>query len=189
MAILAATDCDCNKIPLAVIDRLENGSALGAYSRRIDNVSRKIYEELGVPESATEVDVIGVSYKMKDDEIKPCMCEAWDTPYSTYTFRAFAADGFLYLSTLEGKFAFPLNGFKRMYSVNKKIILPFWNKSTDHNKGEFRKYRMREDNYGRIHVKSYYILELEHGGETWGMYVPPYEKEIFERMTGIRVNG
>ena len=34
-------------------------------------------------------------------------------------------------------------------------------------------------------MKAYHILELEHGGENYGIYFPCWELPVFERLTGL----
>lgn len=155
-------------------------------TRALETISKNIYNELNVPESAPAVDILGFTYKMKDGEPKAKETGLSITPYLNIEFRAFIEDGNLILVDLENKYAFPLASLQSISKVNKSIRIPSWNKEEVYNKGEYKKYKLNADNTGCIHVKPYYILELLHNGEVWGIYFPSYELSTFEELIGLK---
>ena len=44
---------------------------------------------------------------------------------------------------------------------------------------------MTVNNMGNVFFKPYYILEIEHNDEIFGIYFPCYELPIFEKLTGL----
>ena len=50
----------------------------------------------------------------------------------------------------------------------------------------YKPYHMSIDNFGCLNCNSYYILEVVHNTETYGIYIPCYELPVFEELTGLR---
>lgn len=151
----------------------------------LESTGKAIFSELSVPEYAREVDLLSFFYKEKGDTIKVCEKGMQITPYINPIFKIFSDSENLYLANLEGKYAFPLNCLKSIRTVKKHIRIPFWNKEESFDKGVYKQYRLTSDNYECIHCKRYHILELDHAGKLWGIYIPCYELSVFEELTGL----
>ena len=95
----------------------------------------------------------------------------------------------LCLTDLESRFEFPLAELRRIRTVRKKISIPTWNKETAPDEDIYKPYKLSVDGYECIHFKPYHILELEHEGETWGIYFPCYELPVFEELTGLKAEA
>lgn len=157
-------------------------------SRVISNLnvtSDAIIADLNVPKDSEKIDILSFFYKVKDDKIKVCEKGLQIASHMNPIFHAFCDSKHLYLANLEGKYAFPLTDIKGIRSVKKTILLLSWNKDIPYNHENYKKYKLSEDNYGCIHCKGYHILELEHDGETWGVYFPCYELPVIEQLTGL----
>ncbi len=144
-----------------------------------------VFAELGVPSDAKETDLLMFFYKVKNDKIKPCEKGLMPTPYITMIFRAFADAENLYFANLGGKYALPLSSIKAIKTVKKTICTDVWNKEEPHNKGDYKQYKLAETNFGGISCRYYHIMEVEHNGELWGVYIPSYELPIIEELTGL----
>jgi len=107
-------------------------------------------------------------------------------PYDNPIFHVFADSENLYFANLEGKYAFPLSSIKAINTVKETIRILEWNKDEQYNKGIYKEYKLREDDYGCIHSKCYHVMEIEHNGELWGIYFPCYELPTFEQLTGLK---
>lgn len=148
----------------------------------LERVSRAIYTELGVPADAKQVDILSFYYKTKDGNIKVCEKGMQIGQYLNPVFHIFSDSDNLYLANLEGKYAFPLSSVVRLHTVRKHIRIAGWNKEEKFNEGMYKQYKLTTDNFGCIHCKHYYILEINFNGESWGIYFPPYELPVFEEM-------
>lgn len=153
--------------------------------RTLDSVTRGIYAELDVPNDAETVDILAFTYKLKNGQ--PIAKESGLNPtaYLNIEVKAFVEDSNLILADLENKYAFPLSELKSIKTMKKNIAIPEWNKNIAPNKGEYKKYKLTSDRYDCVHMKSYYILELEHKNESWGIYIPCYEISKVEKLTGL----
>ena len=148
-----------------------------------ESVSDAIFTNLGVPDNAKDVDIFLFFYKMKDGNIKIHEKGLQIAPYINTVFKIFSDAENLYLANLEGKYAFPLSSIVKIHTVKKHIRFVGWNKEEKYNKGIYKQYKLTVDNYGVIHCKQYHILEVNHHGETFGIYFPCYELPVFEECT------
>ncbi len=160
---------------------LETDESAQTFSH-LESVASAIYKELAVPDDAKDVDILFFFYKVKNGEIK-LVEKTIATQYFNPEFKIFTDEENLYLANLEGKYAFPLSSIKKLHTVKKHIRIAGWNKEEKHNKGIYKQYKLTTDNYGCIHCKQYYILEINHQGESHGIYIPCYELPVLEECT------
>ena len=147
----------------------------------LEGTADAIYKELSVPDDAKDVDILSFFYKIKNGEMKPV-----EKAFATHInpeFKIFTDEENLYLANLEGKYAFPLSSIVKIHTVNKHIRFVGWNKEEKFNKGIYKQYKLTEDNYGSIHCKQYHILEINHQGESYGIYFPCYELATLKEYT------
>lgn len=148
-----------------------------------ESVSRSVYNELGVPSGAKDVDILSFYYKIKDGE--PKAVEKSMTKYINDEYKIFSDGKSLIIANLECKYAIPLSSIKSIKTVKKRIIIPMWNKEEEPKKGEYKQYKLQTDDSGRVSFKHCHILEFEYGEDTWGIYIPPYELPAFEALTHL----
>jgi hypothetical protein len=145
-----------------------------------------IYSMMAVPADAKEVDVLSFFYKVKDGKVKVDEKLLQLAPYFNPVFKVFIDGENLYLANLEGKYEVPLSSLVSIHTVKKHIQMVGWNKDELFNTGKYKQYKLTADQYGRIHCRCYYILEMNCNGESWGIYIPCYELPIFEALTGLK---
>lgn len=160
----------------------ENAEAQAA---SLDRDVKAHYEQLGVPADAVQVDVLMFHYKLKDGNAIPQAPGFAPTPFVALDLMAFATEDALCIADLQELHSIPKIALRRIYKVNKRISVLNWNKEEPHNKGQYKQYKMTMNNMGMVFFKPYYVLELEIDGELWGIYFPCYERESFERLTGL----
>ena len=159
----------------------------GDYTKNtLETVVKNIYAEHGVPASAPETDILAISYKIIDGEVHPKARTFESTPFTNLIYKVFSDSENLYLVNCEAKYAFPLTGLKAIRTVKKRIMLSDWNKDEKHNKGIYKSYKLSVDDHNNVYAKPYHFLEIEHNGETYGIYFPCYELPVFEEVTGLK---
>ena len=146
----------------------------------LENTVKAVYNELGVPENARDVDVLKFFYKVKKRETK-----VWEKAMKigwcyNFEFKLFADSENIYLASRRNKYAFPLSCIKGIRTVEKRISMIGWNKEESFDRGIYKPYKMVAGGTGRIYCKQYCILELEYQGETYGLYFPAYELSAFQ---------
>ncbi len=142
----------------------------------------EIHRTLQVPQDAIDTDLLTCHYKMKNGNPIPKAVGFSTTEYVNVEVKLFVKDGFLCVADSEHRYEFPLESFKRIRTIKKRIAVPFWNKEKDFDQEPYRQYKITANNMGLIFFKTYYILELERGGETYGIYFPVYELPTFESL-------
>lgn len=165
----------------SVLETEENVQTLG----HLEQMSNVILAELGVPANATTVDILTFFYKMKNGKPKVTEKGMQLAPYLNPVYEVFADEENLYLANLEGKYAFPLSSLVAIHTVKKQTIITGWNKPVDFNKGIYKQYKLTNNQYGSIFCKCHHILEVNHNGQSYGIYIPCYELPVFEKLTGL----
>lgn len=148
----------------------------------LEKASDAIYRDLEVPADAKDVDLLMFFYKEKNGEIKVCEKGIQIAQYFNPEFKVFTDNEYLYFANLEGKYAFPLSDIVNIHTVKKNILIAEWNKDEKYNEGIYKQYKLTKDRYDCIHCKTYHILEIEHDGDVWGIFVPCYEWHVFEEL-------
>lgn len=153
-------------------------------SHEIRQDFKSIHEEMGVPSTAVPVDVLGFRYKMKNDKLIPQALMMQPTPYINVEMRLYASEGAFHLADLEHVYSFRQAEVKRIVTENRRISVLGWNKEEDIRDEKYKPYKLTVNNMGCVFFKPYYVMEIERDGELFGLYIPSYELEIFERLTG-----
>lgn len=149
-------------------------------------IADNIYRELGVPDNASNVDILSFHYVIKKNSPQAKAKGRAPTVYNNPEHKIFVSDNMLNIADLSYKYSFPLSELRAIRTVNKKITIPAWNKEVHPTKGIYKHFKMNVTNYGCIAFKPYYILEVEHDEELFGIYFPCYEKYLIETLTGLR---
>lgn len=151
--------------------------------RRADAVVEASFDMLGVPDTAVDTDILMMKYKLKNGEIKPK--EQGFFTFINAELKVFADDENIYISDAVLKYAFPKECITGIRTINKKAQVAGWNKETAYNKGDFKQYKITENQYGTIFIKPYYALQMSRNGEDYELYFPVYELKTFEQLTGL----
>ena len=148
-----------------------------------------IYAELGVPETAKEVDVLLFRYRVKKGEPRPLPRNALNpVQYAIRAPKTYLEDDCLVLTWLEGKYAFPRSAMKAIRTVRRRITFAGWCKDLPPFDKSFKPFLAGLDQNGFVRCKWYHILEIEARGETWGLYFPNYELQTVEELTGLKAD-
>ncbi|MBP3434766.1 MAG: hypothetical protein J6K62_00335 [Clostridia bacterium] len=160
----------------AILDTDESSQTFS----HLDSVTNTIYAELTVPDQTKSIDILSFFYKIKKGKIKVQEKGTQLFQYFNPEFKIFTDEENLYLANLEGKYAFPLSAIVKIHTVKKHIRIAGWNKAEKFNQGMYKQYKLTTDNFGCIHCKQYHILEINHQGESYGIYFPSYELPTLE---------
>lgn len=158
------------------------------YVDRLVETTNDVFSQLGVPETAEEVNALGFFYRVKKDgEVRPCKGFAMQLAlYFNYTFRAYVDGERFCLANLEGVYAVPLAELKAIRTVRKRIALSQWVKDDPITDEKYKPYKLGMDRYGTVYAKEYHVLEFEHEGEAWGIWFPNYDLPAYEKLTGLK---
>lgn len=151
-----------------------------------NRITDAVFAELDVPPDAQVVDLLSFTYKTKND-MPAARTRGMDiTPYQNKEFQIFADQEQIHFVNLDGKYSFPRSALRTIRRISKGIWIPDWNKDIAPNEEPYKQFKLSTNNYGHLHVKPYYVLELDHLGEEWGIYFPNYELTKMEALTGLQ---
>ena len=167
-----------------VLESEDADRSLERYAESTDEV----FKQLGVPETAEEVNAFGFFYRVKKDgECRPCKGFAMQVAlYFNLTFRAYADGDRLCLANLDGVYAVPLSELRAIRTIRKNVVFSVWTKDDPINDEKYKPYKLGVDNLENVHAKWCHVLEFEHDGETWGIWFPNYELPAYEKLTGLK---
>ena len=155
--------------------------------KRVEDQVDAAFRELGVPQDAKDVDVIAISHRWKNGKLKPAAYGLETSERTTEPFKVFLREDRLCFATPEHRYEFRLSELQVLRSVKKHIYSKGWNKEEDYDEGFYKPYKLTVDNYGRIHMRSYGLLELEHEGIRWAIWLPPYELNYISALMGLKI--
>lgn len=168
---------------------VESTEEYTAAVKRLETGVESAYRELGVPRDAKDVDIICIRHRWKNGKMKPAAHGLETSERTNESLKVYVRDGSLCLADTKHRYEIPLSELKCLHVVKKHLYSQGWNKPEDYDMGFYKPYKLTMDNYNRIHMKRYGILELEHAGESWGIWLPPYELNYISALTGMTITG
>ena len=156
-------------------------------TRRLESEIDRVFRELQVPDDAKEVDVVQLTYRWKNGTVKISTTGSETTPYTNVSLRVFRREDVLCLADLENRYELPIAAMRRLKMVKKPLVIQGWNKEERLNDPFYKPYKLTMDNYERVHTKSYGLLELNHDGVDWALWLPPYELNYISALTGLPI--
>ena len=151
---------------------------LGIKMESDDSYDDDLEKRLEIPSDALDVDLLSFDYDDSTD-----MSERF-TECTNFMVKIFADDENFYISDLESKFAFKKSDLKRITTVRAKMSMLLWNKKTSYKKDPYDRYRITKSK-GKYEITTYYVLEVEKDGETWGIAFPCYDLSAYQLVTGL----
>lgn len=155
--------------------------------KRAEDQVNAAFRELGVPADAKDVDVIAISHRWKNGKLKPVAYGLETSERTTEPFKVYRREDRLCFATPEKRYEFRLSELEVLRSVKKHLYSKGWNKEEDFDEGFYKPYKLTMDDYRRIHMRSYGLLELEHEGVRWAIWLPPYELNYISALTGLKI--
>ena len=163
------------------------GEDFNMSTRRLEGEIDRVFRELQVPEDAKQVDVVQLTYRWKNGTVKISTTGSETTPYTNVSLRVFRREDVLCLADLENRYELPIAAMRRLKMVKKPLVIQGWNKEEKLNDPFYKPYKLTMDNYERVHTKSYGLLELNHDGVDWALWLPPYELNYISALTGLPI--
>ena len=163
------------------------GEDFNMSTRRLEGEIDRVFRELQVPEDAKQVDVVQLTFRWKNGTVKISTTGSETTPYTNVSLRVFRREDVLCLADLENRYELPISAMRRLKMVKKPLVIQGWNKEERLNDPFYKPYKLTMDNYERVHTKSYGLLELNHDGVDWAVWLPPYELNYISALTGLPI--
>ena len=167
-------------------NKVESSPEATALKEHIDKDVKMIFDELGVPENAEDVDVMTFSYIIKNGKTLIRKPSIDGITFYNALIKIYRKDDALCIADLKNNYEFPINMMKEISTVNKTVSMVGWSKDESPFEGRYKKYKIRISGDSMPVFKPYHILKIYDGNEEYGIYFPCYELEIFEKLTGLR---
>ena len=167
------------------VKKMENDPELKAKNNALEIEIALMMHEMGVPTSAKPMDVLVFNYKTKDGVPQPVSPAMLPQIYMNFECKAFSKDNCICIADSENVYTFEKNDVKMLRQVNSRTTVYSWNKQEEPTSSKYAMYGVSLNKMGMATTSSYYIVEIEKDGETFGLYVPSYEAEALREVFGF----
>lgn len=166
----------------------EKSKDFKAAAKELEDVSEFIRTRFSVPANARLIDVLSFRYKMKKGRAVPVTLPPSQYKYNNIEKYVYVRDGKMFFTDESGEISFPIENLAGIKQVNKRIILPNWNKDDLPSSDKYKKYKINIVNQGisaQVSVKPYYSLMINHQSGQYEIFIPVYETGPIQKLTGI----
>ena len=149
-----------------------------------ERLNARCFEELGVPQTADDIDVFCETFKEKNGKTK----KVWSMyQYTNTSCKIFRDEENLYLADTDGVYAFPISSFFEIMTVRKNALFGGWNKEGPFNKPPYKQYKVRKNNYCVFFVKPHYYIKFLAFNEEYVLVIPSYELETLQKYLTLNI--
>lgn len=167
---------------------LEASGVVEEVSDSVENAMEKSRKLLSIPDSAVSIDSFTYEYKIKGGEIK--IHESMLGHFITVSNYIFVENGNLCIADAYSRFDIRLADIKGIDVIKKRMYMSEWIKDEPFTEGKYKDFLYpKEDNLGRIWLRSYCVMRFTLQGEEFSYRFPTYELETVQALTGIRAEN
>lgn len=152
-----------------------------ALAQKQERILENCKAELGVPDSAQEMEVLTYALKYKNGEKKR---KGSGNSYENRPVQIFKEDDKLCFFDDTYVLSLPISSIREVVFVQKGTSIESWKKDTLYNKGEYKQYKIRFNN--GISIKGYYSVRFSGHNEEFEILIPLYDVKTFFALTGGR---
>ena len=167
------------------VKKMENNPELKAKNNALEVEIAMTMHEMGVPVNAKAMDVLVFNYKTKDGKVEPVSPAMLPQIYMNFECKAFDGGDSVSIADSENVYTFKKSDIKMLRVVDAKSTVYSWNKQEEPTSSKYAMYGVSLNKMGMATTSSYYVVEIEKDGETFGLYVPCYEAEILREVFGF----
>ena len=164
--------------------KIAGAGAIDELEEKVNQIILNSEQELNVPHEAPHVDILQFQYTEKNGKVK--IKKEFSADYSNEEMRLFKEGDNLCLANLNAVYAFPIDSFRKFVLKKKKASMDDWSKEEPYNKGEYKQYKIKTNDYDDYFCR-YYALQL---GDVFGEYeifFPEYELKHFQQILNLPV--
>lgn len=168
--------------------KLKKVDETGAFERigsRAAELKARAENELGIPHNAPEVDIMTFIYTEKDGERKVKKQMLYS--YENVQMNLFRDGDKICLASMTELYEFPAEGFRKYILKKKSADLSSWNKDEAYNKGRYKEYKIKVNDYDVVTCK-YCSVVFNDSFEDYEIFFPAYELDTFKRIIELPVD-
>lgn len=156
------------------------------YVSRVEKTVKECEFELDIPENAVAIDVLFTIMK-KNSKGEEKLNQMALIQYLNQELKVFVENDLFCFADNVMVIGIPINSFKGIKIIKKRIPLPQWNKSEPFNGPSYKIFKLYTNQTGLIWMKPYYEIDFEVDGEQYYFLLPSYEKDSFLKALGIEI--
>ena len=142
-----------------------------------DAEAKRVKAELGIPDSAKDIDFLSFFYRENEDG--PFPIKPFD--FMTMEMFAFAEGDVLCVADYNDVYSISKSSIKGIEKVEKEATLLGWSKDEPFDSETYSEYEIKENDEGFIVIPYYYSVKIE-AGEEFELLIPPYELTALESI-------
>ena len=153
-----------------------------ALNERAEALLRNVREQLGVPDSAMDLDVLGERFVMKNGVPKHKSFDGFNE-YLNLDLYAFVQDGSLFLASTDAVWEIPCSALRGVHRT-KRMSFAGWHKAEPHTARSYKKYKITVNQFGTYFAHCVQIEIADARGDFY-LLIPEYDAEAFIELTGL----
>ncbi len=154
-----------------------------AMAARAKEFLAKAQKELGLPDSAIEIDVLAERFVMKDGEPQHKRYDPLNEYYN-YSCDAYVQDGSLFLAYGAELWKIPLASLRAVKRLKHRASFGDWNKDAPYNAKMYKRYKITVNEFGTYYAHCYQVEIADSKGEFY-LLIPDYDMDAFSELTGL----
>ncbi|MCR5809119.1 MAG: hypothetical protein K6G56_06105 [Clostridiales bacterium] len=166
----------------------ESSGELEKVSEDVNGVMEESRRMLSIPDGAVNIDAFTYKYKSKEGENK--IIETLMGHYMTVSNYVFVENGCFCIADAYSRFDIRFSDLKSIDIVNKRMYMSEWIKEEPFTDEAYKDFVYpKEDNLGRIWLRSYCVLRFTLQGDEFAFRFPTYELATIQSLTGLRAEN
>ena len=167
---------------IATLSELEEYEDIHDFDEEAEEAAAsKVKAELGIPESASDMDFLSFFYR--EDENGPFPIKPFD--FMTMEMFAFSDGDNLCIADYNDVYSINKSNIKSIEKIEKETTLLGWSKDEPFDSEKYAEYEISENDEGFIVIPYYYSVRIDTNEEEFELVIPPYELEAFKQITDI----
>ena len=140
--------------------------------------AERVKTELGIPESAIDMDFLSLFYRESEDG--PVPYRSFD--FMTMEMFVYSDDDCLHIADYSNVYSIARSNINEIEKIERSISVLGWSKEDSFDSDAYAPYEMTENEEGYIVIPYYYSIKVKADDEEFILTVPPYE---IDKLTDI----
>lgn len=167
---------------ISTLSELEEYEDIHDFDEKAEEAAAaKVKSELGIPESASDMDFLSFFYR--ENENGPFPIKPFD--FMTMEMFAFSDGDSLCIADYNDVYSINKSDIKGIEKIEKETTLLGWSKDEPFDSEKYAEYEISENDEGFIVIPYYYSVRVDADGEEFELVIPPYELDEFKKIADI----
>lgn len=178
-------------VSLRIVERkkkkdVEESEDYQALEKHAESVIEQSYNDLKVPQDATQFDALVWLYKEKKNG-KKVTAMMYDNQRRLLNAKIFKQDNYVCIADARTVWGIPVDNLVKIKKISKSVLVGSWHKAERYDKGQYKQYNIKLTGVGLLAIKPYCALQFAYEGEDFELFFPNYELETVCSITGLQV--